>query len=141
MAHDATKVVMGGTVSSIKDVRSATGSAAAGNVVHKKADGSLEAVQTSGILAGISMGKDLSNAGKISYCERGNGVPALLVSGFSATQGNAVWYNPANGKLNASSGSAVQLNAVYASGPLTALLEDGTSVAAGAALIDFNCSL
>lgn len=139
MAHDATKVVMGGTVSSIKDVRSAKGTVAAGLVCHKKADGTIEGAQTSGVLCGVSMGKDLSNAGYSSYVERGNGVPCLLTAAFSPSQGDGVWYDPTTGKLAASGSATTQLSAVYASATLTGILEDGTT--ANAALIDFNSSL
>lgn len=140
MAHDATKVVLGGTVSSIKDVRSAKGVVAAGMICSKKADGTLESPATTGKLCGVSLGKDLSNAGFSSYCERGNGVPVLLKAAFTPTQGGDVWYEPATGLCAASSGSAVQLNAVYASGLLTGIKEDGTTTTQ-AATIDFNLSL
>ncbi len=138
MAHDATKVVLGGSRSSIKDVRSASGSVAAGTVCHKLSTGALEGAQTTGVLAGVSLGKDLSNAGYTSYVERGNAIPVLTKSGFTPTQGGTVWYEPATGLCAASSGSAVQLNAVYAAGLLTGLTEAGGS--ASASIIDFNRS-
>lgn len=139
MAHDATKVVMGGSVSSIKLVRSAKGVVAAGMVCSKKADGSLESPATTGRLCGISMGRSLSNVGDSSYCEQGNGVPVLLKAAFTPVQGATVYYETATGLCAASSGSAVQLNAVYASGLLTGLKEDGTT--GPAATIDFALNL
>lgn len=139
MAHDATKVVLGGTVSSIKTVRSAKGSVAAGMICSKKSDGTLESPATTGRLCGVSLGKDMSNAGFSSYVESGDGVPVLLKSGFTPTQGGTVFYEAATGLCAASSGSATQLNAVYASGLLTGLTEAGGS--ASAAIIDFALNL
>lgn len=140
MAHDATKVVLGGSVSSVKIVRSAKGVVAAGMICSKKADGTLESPATTGRLCGVSMGKDLSNAGFSSYCEQGNGVPVLLKAAFTPTQGGTVWYETATGLCAASSGSAAQLNAVYASGLLAGIPEAGGATVP-AALIDFALNL
>ena len=143
--HDTSKCVMGGGQSSIKDVRSkkaksgSVGLVPAGTVVHLKSDDTLSPVASDGAVVGISMGKDQSNTDRVSYCERGNAIPALLTSGFTPTKTAAVYYDPTTGKLAASSGSATALNARYASGKLTGIAEDGTSV--DAALIDFNGNL
>lgn len=144
--HDVSKVQMGSTLSSIKDVRSAKGTVAAGLVVHRSPTQPLLAtIGSDGVIAGVSLGKDMSNAGHTAFAERGNGVPIQLGTGYTPAMGDDVWYDNTSGKAVASNGSVevVALNAKFSfvSGNCkkTGLQEDGTSV--DVAYIDFNANL
>lgn len=137
MGHDATKVLMGTTRSSVKEVSSHLGSQTtfrAGLCVHLKSDDTLSLAVADGSKIGISLGKDLANAGRVAFVRKGLLVPVLLTNGLTPTIGAAVTISDTTGKA-ASSGTATA--AVYASSTLTAIAEDGTTEADGCALIDF----
>lgn len=135
--HDATKFQMGTTNSNVKEVSSYVGSSTtfrAGLCAHLKSDGTLSLASADGSKLGISLGKDLADAGRVAIARKGLGVPILLTNGFTPTKGAAVQISTTTGKA-VSSGTTV--NAVYVSGALTGIAEDGTSEADGCALIDF----
>lgn len=136
MPHDATKFQMGTTNSNVREVSSIAGDSAtfrAGLCLHLNSSGAPSLAASDGAKIGISLGKDLADGGRVAYCRKGLGVPILLSNGFTPTKGAQVQISTTTGKA-VSSGTAV--NAVYASGTLTAVKEDGTSEADGCALID-----
>jgi hypothetical protein len=136
MGHDANQVLMGATQSTFKNVDNHAGNIAAGLVVTQKSDGTITTTVADGGQLGVSLGKDLSGTDAFTpVVRKGTRVPILL-------QSNAV--NPVIGaqvQLHATSGKAdssgTALNATYASGELDAVLEDGSIVVDGCALIDF----
>ena len=135
MGQDTNQVQMGGSESSYKEVSTHKGTAAAGLACVLKSDDTVTQTLSDGALLGISMGRDLSDAGTVPICRKGAKIPILLES-------NAV--NPAIGApvyLHATSGKAdstgTLVNAYYVSGELDAVLEDGSIVVDGCALINF----
>lgn len=131
MGHDATKVLMGGTKSSIREVSNHIGDIAAGLCVHLKSDDTLSLASADGSKIGISMGKDLSNAGRTAIARKGLKVPIQVTDGFDPAVGAAVQISTTTGKA-VTSGTTV--NASYAEVGLTGVMEDGTEV--DCALID-----
>lgn len=136
MAHDATKVYLGNTTSSFKHIDSKKGAIAAGLAVSVKSDGTVSVAVADGPRMGISLGKDMSDAGFMAIVRSGLKVPLLLTSGFTPTLGAAVVVSDTTGKAIAAGAGATAINATYASSTLTAILEDGTTDAVGCALID-----
>lgn len=130
MAHDATKVLMGATQSTFKNVDNAAGAIAAGKVVVRTSTGAISSTLASGSLIGVSLGKSLSDTDRTAICRKGILVP-ILIDAFSPVIGAQVQVHATSG-IAVASGTAV--NAIYASGALTGLLEDGTT--ASVALID-----
>lgn len=143
MAHNSAKVVMGGTISSIKEATSKKGSIAAGLAVRLKSDDTITTALADGSLLGISLGVDLSGTDFTSICRKGLGVPVKLASGFTNPAiGAQVAISDTTGEALAYTGSGDSyVNAKYVSGAKTAILEDGTEVANGCALIDFEGGL
>ena len=141
MGHDSTKVLMGGTKKSFKVVDNQVGSIEAGKIVRQKSDGTISIAAADGSPLGISLGKDLSDAGSTAICRAGLAVPVLLTASFSPTKGAQVHISDTTGLAIAAGAGATGMNAVYASGALTAVKEDGTEVASGCALIDFQGGL
>lgn len=131
--QDATKVVLGGKVQSGGEVTSKKGSIAAGLLV--KVNSSDVISVSSGGALGISLGADLSDAGFTSICRKGLKVPILLTAEFTPSIGAQVNISDTTGLAIASGGGATAYNAVYVSGVLTGVKEDGTT--ANVALIDF----
>ena len=136
MGHDASKVLMGTTKKSFKVVDNMVGNIEAGLIVRKKSDDTISIAAADGLPIGISLGKDLGGAGRTSFVASGRGVPVLLTAAFNPVKGTQVHISDTTGKAIASGAGATGMNAVYASNALTAIKEDGTEVAAGAALID-----
>lgn len=133
MSHDATKVLLGNIPSNVKEIDNMAGSIEAGLVVRLKSDGTIS-IDTGSYL-GISVGKSLSDHARTSICRKGLKVPVLLTDAFTPTVGAQVNISDTTGKAVASGGGATAVNAVYASGVLTGIKEDGTT--ANVALIDF----
>jgi len=135
MGHDATKVLLGATQSTMKVVTNAAGSIPAGKIVRQKSDGTISLAAADGSPLGISIGKELSDISRTAICRAGLAVPVLLTSAFTPTLGAQVNISDTTGIAIASGAGATAVNAVYASGVLTGVLEDGTT--ANVALIDF----
>ena len=79
--HDATKVLMGSTQSSDKESScydSDPASFPAGRAVRVKSDGKLSLTLADGRLAGVSVGKSLSDTKKTAVVRAGNRVPIQL---------------------------------------------------------------
>jgi hypothetical protein len=140
MGHDATKMQMGTTASNVKEVTNRAGDAStlrAGLVVRLKSDDTLSVAKADGSILGVSLGKDLSDAGRVAIVRKGLGVPVLLTNGFTPTKGAQVAISDTTGKAKAYTGTGDSyVNAFYASGSLTAVKEDGTNEADGCALVD-----
>jgi hypothetical protein len=134
--HDATKVLLGMTQSSFRHVTNKLGSIGAGLMVHLKSDGTITTAAADGVAMGISIGKDLSNAGRTSICRAGLGVPILLTTSFSPVLGAQVNVSDTTGKAGAAGTGFTAINAFYASAKLISMNEDGTETADGCALID-----
>lgn len=132
--HDPNKVLMGVPMKSFRVSESVAGNAAAGTAVRLKSDGSAGVALADGELNGVSLGSKLCGPGFISIALSGNEVPLLLTASFEPVIGDQVIISDTTG-LAAATGTAV--NAIYASTAKTAILEDGTEVAGGCALIKF----
>ncbi len=131
MGQDTTKVLLGGSHSSFKNVSTGPGNIAAGKVVVQKSDGTLTMVLADGALLGVSLGKDLSGTDLFfSYLRNGDNVP-ILIDAFTPTIGAQVQVHATSG-IAVASGTAV--NATYRSSTKTGVLEDGTT--ANCALIE-----
>lgn len=130
MSHDATKVLMGSTQSTFKNVDNAAGAIDAGKVVVRTSTGAISSTLASGSLIGVSLGKSLSDTSRTAIVRKGIQVP-ILIDAFSPVIGAQVQVHATSG-IAVASGTAV--NAIFASGALTGLLEDGTT--ASCALID-----
>ena len=136
MGHSASTVLMGTTTSNVKEVINMAGAPAtflAGLCVHLKSDGTLSLAAADESKLGISLGKSLSETNRVAIATKGLEIPILLANGFTPTVGAQVQISTTTGKAVAS-GTAV--NAYYASSTMTAIAEDGTTVADGAALIN-----
>jgi hypothetical protein len=134
MGHDASKVLMGANESSVKEVSNHKGSIEAGLVV-KLTTGNALSNTTGGIL-GISMGRDLSDAGRTAIARKGLRVPVKLTTGLTIVPGTPVYIVDATGEAhNAAAAGRTLVNAVFASVKLTGIGEDGLSK--DVALIDF----
>ncbi len=134
--HDATKVQLGNVPESTKDIDNKKGTIAAGLIVRLKSDGTISIAAADGAPLGVSVGRDLSDAGHTSIVRRGLRVPILLTAAFTPAVGAQVNISDTTGKAIAAGAGATGMNATYATGPLTAIDEDGNATANGAALID-----
>jgi hypothetical protein len=138
MSHDANQVLMGNVGSSAKEITSKVGAYAAGLVVCLKSDDTVSITKSDGARLGVSAGKDLSDTNKMAIVRKGLRVPVLLTAAFSPAIGAQVAIFDTTGKACTYSGSGdAYVNAVYVSEKLDAILEDGTIVTDGVALIDF----
>lgn len=135
MSHDASKVLLGTTLSSFKVIDNKKGSIAAGTIVRLKSDDTISIASADGLPLGISAGKDLSDIGRTNIVREGTKVPVLLTAAFTPTVGAQVHISNTTGLAIASGGGATGMNAVYSSGKITGIAEDGTSK--DVALIDF----
>lgn len=136
MGHNSGKVLMGMTRSSFRHAEPRKGSIAAGLIVRLKSDDTISVAKADGQALGLSLGKDLSNIGYTSIVKSGTAVPIQLTAAFTPTIGAQVHISDTTGAAIASGAGATGMNAVYVSGPLTRINEDGTETAAGVALID-----
>lgn len=148
MGHDAAKVLMGSTASSVKEVTNYPSPSnvvlEAGLVAHLKSDGTVTKAKADGSPIGVSIGKDLSDIGRTAVARKGLRVPLKLKAGFNPTIGAAVEIDDAEG-YGTGDGSKTAVNAVYASGRLGGsgatggVAEGATSDTGtvGVALIDF----
>jgi subtilisin family serine protease len=137
MAHNASLIQMGSTQSSAREVDSYAGSPAtfkAGLCVHLTSAGALSLTASQGSKLGISLGRSLSNTDQVAVCRKGLRVPILLANGLTPVIGAAVQISTTTGTAVA---SGTTVNAVYVSGVLSAVDEDGVAIADGCALIDF----
>jgi hypothetical protein len=81
MPHDSSKVLLGSTVSSSKDIsvhNSDPANFVAGVAVRQKSDGELSLLVGDGQLVGVSLGRSLSDHKKTQVCRAGLAVPMRL---------------------------------------------------------------
>jgi hypothetical protein len=132
--HSASKIQMGTTRSSFKNVDNVPGAIAAGLAVRAKSDGTFTTAEADGSLVGISLGRSQSDTSRTAVCRKGTEVPLLCTDGFTPTVGAAVKIDATTGK--ASTGGTT-VNAIYRAVGLTVIDEDGTETASIGAIIDF----
>lgn len=137
MGHDASKIMLGHNPSSFKTVDNRAGSIAAGLIVRLKSDDTISVALADGSPLGISAGRSLSDTSRTAVVRRGKKVPILLTSSFTPTIGAQVHISDTTGKAGAAGAGFTGVNAVYVSGALTTVDEDGAEVASNGALIDF----
>lgn len=150
MGHNASKVLMGQTQSSYKEVSNFASKS--GNVVEAGLAVILEAGDevsldsSEGSLVGISLGKDLSDTKRTVVCRKGLRVPVKLKAGYDPDPGEAVAIEDDTGLARAYTGTGDRyVNAVFASGRIGGtgvtggIAEGATSEAGtvGVAYIDF----
>lgn len=112
--HSTAKAVMGAAGYSGAVIESEKGEIEAGLLAHKKSDGTVTILKADGAAIGISMGKDLSNAGYSPICKRGSKVPVQLTAGFDPTIGAQVAISDTTGKAKAYTGTGdTYINATY----------------------------
>ena len=140
MAHDDSKVVLGGTLSSVREVGNRKGSIAAGIAVRQKSDGTISTTLADGQLIGISLGRDLSDTGYTAIAYRGEKVPLRLAASFTPVIGSVVYIDNATGLGKASATDATAVNAQYHTSLKSGLPEGGGSPLA-CALINFSGGL
>jgi len=140
MAHDVSKVILGGTLSSVREVGNRKGSIGAGIAVRQKSDGTISTSLADGQLIGISMGRDLSDSGYTAIAYRGEAVPVRLGAAFTPAIGAVVYIDNATGLAKASATDATAVNASYHSSLKSGLPEGGGSEVP-CALINFSGGL
>lgn len=135
MGHNASKVQMGQVGSNIKEVTNRAGEIAAGLIVRLKSDDTISIAKADGEALGISLGKSLSNTARTAVCRKGVSVPIQLTAAFSPTKGAQVNISDTTGKAGAAGAGFTAVNAIYETGALTMVAEDGTETASAVALI------
>lgn len=136
MGHDASKVIMGNVTSTFKNIDNKAGVIEAGLIVRLKSDDSISIAAADGSPLGISCGKSLSDTSRTAIVRKGSQVPILLTAAFTPVIGAQVHISDTTGKAGTAGAGFTGMNATYVSGALTAVKEDGSEVASGAALID-----
>ncbi len=136
--HNASQVLLGSTKSSIKAVSkfdSNPASFVAGTAVRVSSTGALSVTKAAGILAGISLGKSLSDTTKTAVCRTGLAVPILLTDDEDdyayVVIGAKVYVDDVTGLANIVDTGDVTTtitDAVYASGVLDGINEAGELV-------------
>lgn len=137
MSHDPTRILMGSVASTFKVIDNHSGSIDAGLAVRLKSDDTLSNALADGALMGISCGLSLSGNARTAIVREGEQVPVLLTTSFSPVIGAQVFISDTTGKAGASGAGFTGVNAYYSSEAKTAVLENGSEVAAGAAYIEF----
>lgn len=138
--HDASKVLMGATQSSDKEVSCHAADPAsfpAGRAVRGKSDGSISLSSSDGQLLGISLGKSLSDTKKTAVCRVGNRVPLELPGWAYLVKDELTFHTKRNVAVSiefvdtgTADEEAVTVTGDDESGYLISLsMEDGTSTA------------
>jgi len=126
MGHSTSKVLMGSTGSSYKEVSNHIGVIEAGVAVRLKSDDTLSTALADGSLLGISLGKDLSDIGRTAICRKGIRVPIKLTAAFDPAIGGAVCIDDVTGLAKATGGGVTTTAGTWATGRV-----GGTGVAGG----------
>ena len=131
------KIQLGATPSNIKQVRNYKGEVAAGRVVYQDTDGTINGTGT-GNIVGISLGKDLSNAGYTSVCLEGAKVPLLIASDAGLTPNVKDQVKVIAGLVSDAGSAGVAITATYFSTEkFDAVNEDGTANPLKCYLVDY----
>jgi hypothetical protein len=125
MPHDATKVLLGTTTSSAREVDNRKGTIAAGLIVRLKSDETISIAAADGAPLGVSLGRSLSDTPRTAICRKGLRVPLRLTAAFTPTIGAQVHISDTTGLGIAAGAGATGMNATYATGLLTGVDEDG----------------
>lgn len=136
MSHDPSKVVMGGTLSSVKESGNRKGTIEAGRAVRLKSDGTISTSSADGSLLGISLGRDQSGTNYTSIAYRGVSVPVRLATSFTPAIGAVVFLDNATGLAKASATDATATAATYDTS-LKSGLPEGGGAEVPVALINF----
>jgi hypothetical protein len=136
MSHDATRIYMGNTGSTSREIDNRKGTILAGLAVRLKSDDTISVAAADGNLLGVSAGKDLSGVGRTAVVRKGLRVPVRLASGATPAIGAQAYVSDTTGEFGETGSGFTAVNAVYVSAELIRVDEDGTEVAAGAAYID-----
>ena len=134
----SSKIYLGSTKSSLKEIDNRLGVVAAGLAVYLHSDEAINTTASGGGLLGVSVGRSLSDTSRTAIARKGLDIPILLTNSLTPVIGAQVQISTTTGKAVAS-GTAV--NAVYKSAVLSCVDEDGVAVADGCALIDFQGGL
>lgn len=136
--HNASQVLLGATPSSVKSISrfdSDPATFVAGTAVRAASGGGLTTTKASGFLCGISLGKSLSDTKKTAVARTGLAVPILLTDDSNSyayvVKGAKVYVDDVTGKANIVDTGDVTTtitDAVYASGVLDGIAEDGSIV-------------
>lgn len=119
MAHDPTKVVMGGVLTNHRIVEPVPGAP----VVEAGL-----AMKTGDSYDGISLGKHQSGINVTSKCKAGERVPLIIDDGFTPTKGAQVSVSNTTNKGIAAGAGATAVNAIYHDGVvLVGIGEDGNN--------------
>lgn len=140
MAHDASKVLLGTTRSSFKVIDNMVGTVEAGLVTRITTTGTLTLAKASGEILGVSVGKDLSDAGRTNICRSGLLVPLQVTNAFSPVLGTRVTVSDTTGMAAAVGAGATAVNAIYKVVGLKGIKEDGVTEV-DVALVDFQGGL
>jgi hypothetical protein len=135
--HESDHVLMGTTQSTFRDGVSCynedPATFPAGTVVRLASTGALSVTKADGNYLGISLGKSLSDTAKTAILKAGSRVPILLTDDSAeyayVVPGLPVYIDDVTGLANIVDDAEVTTtisSAMYVSGPLTAILEDGT---------------
>jgi len=136
MGHDPTKQLLGVTQSSDKAGTTTYASDPAlfpaGTAVRLGPDGLLTVTKGSNQWVGISLGKSLSDSKTTTVLRGGSQVPIRLADDGNnyayVVQGAPVEIDDATGLATVAGGSATTSNAVFVSGVLSGITEEGTTV-------------
>lgn len=138
MGHDPTKVLLGTTQSSAKDISNYDSDPAtyvAGLAVRLASTGLLALTKASGMLVGISLGRSLSDTKKTAVAKKGELIPIQLTDDEAdyayVVIGQKVYVDDVSGKANIVDDGNVTTtitDATYVSLPIDGIAEDGTTV-------------
>lgn len=130
MAHDPTKVLLGTTTSSAKEISNFAGDPddfPAGVGVRLDTTGNLSL--TTGTLIGISLGISLDDTGHVAVARDGESVPVQLTDEFEPVIGDHVYLSDTTGlAVDSGDEDAVVTNATYVSGPLDGIQIDSDTL-------------
>lgn len=121
MGHNTSKVLMGATASSVKEVTNKLSVSGlpleAGLALILESSDKVSLDTSEGSLIGISLGKDLADSNRTAICRKGLRVPVKLKAAFNPTIGLQVAIEDDTGLARAYTGSGDRyVNAVYVSG-------------------------
>lgn len=140
--HNPNQVLMGSTNSSDKAATNYAADPAdfpAGTAVRLDSSGELSTTLADGLLVGVSLGESLSKTERLSVCRSGEGVPLKLTEGYEPAVGDPVYIDDVTGLANDGEDEEVDAtltSAIFVSGPLDAVLLDGTVEEDSVAYID-----
>lgn len=137
--HNASQVLMGTTGSSAREgvvsYPSDPATFKAGLFLRLKNDGTLSVTKADGKALGISLGKSLSDISRTAVVKAGSAIPVLLTDDSASyayvVKGAFAYSDDVTGKANVVDDGSVTTtitNAIYVSGALDGIAEDGTTV-------------